>query len=412
MHAIEDVVGTKALNDPDFLRQVNELRRTDNTTNWYYLAREYVFLVLILTPTVCLFEAIRRGDVSWLWAVLVTPLVILCVGASQHRLATLAHEAVHYILFKNRLLNEVVSEWFCMLPILGDTHKYRIQHLGHHQYPNDPERDPDWGQMLKSGHKYRFPMSRGQFLWKCFFKQLLWVPALLRYILVRATFLVDGDGPYRMKRRTAPVLGLAGLAYHLALAGCLVCGVLAENWLLLAVIPVNLLVSMVLLLSLAPDEWFAKYAIVSDLPTRWQSRMRIVFNTLLLTSLAWLTVLTGAPAWLYYFVLWLIPLGTTFSLFMILRQLVQHGNADRERFTNTRIFRVHPLLSMSVFPLGMDYHLPHHLFPLVPHYNLRKLHAMLLDVADYREQGVIVEGYFFPRERPPLYPTVLDIMTR
>ena len=29
------------LNDPEFLRQVNELRRTDNVTNWFYLAREY-----------------------------------------------------------------------------------------------------------------------------------------------------------------------------------------------------------------------------------------------------------------------------------------------------------------------------------------------------------------------------------
>ena len=54
------------------------------------------------------------------------------------------------------------------------------------------------------------------------------------------------------------------------------------------------------------------------------------------------------------------------------------------RFANTRIFRVHPLISLSVFPIGNDFHLPHHLFPLVPHYNLRKLHALLMETAEYR----------------------------
>jgi fatty acid desaturase len=96
---------------------------------------------------------------------------------------------------------------------------------------------------------------------------------------------------------------------------------------------------------------------------------------------------------------------------MILRQLVQHGNGDRERYTNTRIFLVHPLIRMAVFPLGQDYHLPHHLFPLVPHFNLRKLHDLLLQADDYRRQAVIVKGYFIPDETPPPCPTVLDVMT-
>jgi fatty acid desaturase len=94
---------------------------------------------------------------------------------------------------------------------------------------------------------------------------------------------------------------------------------------------------------------------------------------------------------------------------MILRQIVQHGNANRERFTNTRIFLVHPLISMSVFPIGNDFHLPHHLFPLVPHYNLRKLHALLMGVDEYRRDATVVRGYFLPGEQPP---TVVDLMTR
>ena len=107
-----------------------------------------------------------------------------------------------------------------------------------------------------------------------------------------------------------------------------------------------------------------------------------------------------------------MPIGTSFSFYMILRQLVQHGNADRERFTNTRIFLVHPLIRMAVFPIGNDYHLPHHLFTMVPHYNLKALHELLLRTQPYHDQATIVPGYFFHDDQPLAHPTVLDLMTR
>ena len=96
---------------------------------------------------------------------------------------------------------------------------------------------------------------------------------------------------------------------------------------------------------------------------------------------------------------------------MILRQIVQHGGASQERFTNTRIFFVHPLLSMAVFPIGNDYHLPHHLFPMVPHYNLTELHDLLMRTEPYRDEATVVKGYFLSPERPPQHPTVVDLLT-
>jgi fatty acid desaturase len=137
---------------------------------------------------------------------------------------------------------------------------------------------------------------------------------------------------------------------------------------------------------------------------------RVTHLTLLVTALSWLTFLTGSWWAVYYLVLWLVPLGTTFAFFMILRQLVQHGNAGQGRFTNTRTFLVGRLIRFAVFPLGMDYHLPHHLFPLVPHYRIRELHELLLrESPEYREHGIVVEGYFFHR-RPPQHQTVLELM--
>ncbi len=140
--------------------------------------------------------------------------------------------------------------------------------------------------------------------------------------------------------------------------------------------------------------------------------LRWTFIALAAATLAWATLLTGMPWWLFYLVLWIVPLGSSFALFMVLRQLVQHGNADQARFTNTRVFTVNPLLGMAVFPIGNDYHLPHHLFPMVPHYNLRELHRLLMDKAVYQREAVLVRGYFLPPERPARHPTVLDVMTR
>ena len=404
---------TLSLNDPDILRQVNELRQTDNVTSWFYLAREYLFLGLVLGGTIAFYTYLEGAELSLLWAAPVTLLAVVLIGAGQQRLATLTHEAAHYMLFHNRLLNEIVSEWLCMFPIYGTTHSYRVQHLGHHQYPNDPERDPDWVQMLRSGHRFEFPMSRFRFLWHCVFKQVLNPLYCLRYALVRASYVVDkGEGtPYRMERRQSRVMTLVMVFYLLALVGTLAGLVLLGNYLLLALVSVGIWLAGITFFSLAPAVWFEDYFIKSDLPIRCQKCMRITFNTLVLTAVAFLTLSTGKPWWLYYFVLWMVPLGSSFAFFMILRQIVQHGNADTERFTNTRIFHVHWLISWAVFPIGNDYHLPHHLFPMVPHYNLKKLHGLLAQTEEYRRQAIVVEGYFLPPEIPPKHPTVMDLMT-
>lgn len=401
------------MQDPEFLRQVNALRRTDNWTNWYYLAREYLFLFVVVGGTIAFYHWLYAQELSWLWAIPITLLAIVCVGAGQHRLVTLTHEAAHYMLFKNRLLNEVVSELFCMFPVLAATHPYRVQHLGHHQYPNDPERDPDWEQMRRSGHRYTFPMGRWQFIWECVLKQMLWPPGPIRYILVRAGYKPDADegSPYRQITRVRPIIVIFSAVYLVSLIAVLTAFVWTDNPLLLGLVPALMLAAAVIFYAAVPETWYTLYLIKSDISSRWTACLRVAHITLTLTAVAWLTRVTGMPWWLYYIVLWVVPLGSSFSFYMIIRQIVQHGNADTERFTNTRIFLVNPLIGFAVFPIGNDYHLPHHLFPMVPHYNLRKAHELLLGTEEYPRQATLVEGYFLHKENPPRNPTVLDLMT-
>src|SRR5438132_13973863 len=97
------------LNSPDLLRRVNALRRTDNVTNWFYLLREYLYLCGVVGLTIAFYYL----DLGWYWDVAVTLLAITLIGAGQHRLTTLGHEASHYLLFRNRLLSELASDFLC-----------------------------------------------------------------------------------------------------------------------------------------------------------------------------------------------------------------------------------------------------------------------------------------------------------
>jgi fatty acid desaturase len=402
------------LNSPEMQRRVNDLRTINNLTNWFYLAREWFLLASILALTIAFYDWRESWGLAWLWNVPVTFMAVVLIGACQHRLTNLAHEASHYMLFHNRLLNELVSDWLCMFPMLSCTHHYRLQHLAHHQYVNDPEKDPDVFQMSESGHRYDFPMSRGRFVWECVIKQLVWFPKLIRYIRVRAKYNATGGGkgPYQTKGPRSKLLVLVGIGYLLGLIGTLGALVWLGDPLLLGVVPAVMLAAILTFYSLVPDRLYLHSLVKSDVPARYMTLMRITFLTVQFTAIAWLTYLTERPWWLYYFVLWIVPLFTTFSFFMIMRQIVQHGNAGSDRLTNTRIFRVNRLIQLAVFPLGMDWHLPHHLFPMVPHYRLKELHELLLETESYRKQAIVVEGYFLHREQPPENPTVLDLMAQ
>ena len=137
---------------------------------------------------------------------------------------------------------------------------------------------------------------------------------------------------------------------------------------------------------------------------------RVTYLALLYGALSAVQLAGWGAAWAYFGLLWLLPLFTTFPLFMILRQWVQHGNADRGRYTNTRVFLVGPLVRYAVFPFGMDYHLPHHLMASVPHYNLKQLHEIMLRDPEYRDKGIIVEGYFGDEDNALGHPTAMGVL--
>ena len=77
------------------------------------------------------------------WSPLLYLLAIAIIGARQHALLILMHDGVHYRLFRNRRLNEWVSEVVLGWPHLVAARSYRKNHIAHHRYLNS-EKDPDW----------------------------------------------------------------------------------------------------------------------------------------------------------------------------------------------------------------------------------------------------------------------------
>ena len=79
--------------------------------------------------------------------------------------------------------------------------------------------------------------------------------------------------------------------------------------------------------------------------------LRMTYVSLLFNGLAWLSLIEPYAA-AFYLLLWVVPIFTSFSFFMILRQLVQHGNGDRGWLTNTRVFFVNPADQLRRLPAG------------------------------------------------------------
>ncbi len=400
--------------------KIGRLRQVDNHTNLIYLAVEYLSLLAVIGGAVVFAEYRGAWGLVWAWNIPVFVTAIILVGALQHRLAGLGHESAHYSFSRNRFLNDLIPDIFCMFPLLTTIHFYRLFHLGHHQFTNDPERDPD---LLNLGHGKRaadFPMTRWRFITKIYFAIIVAPLRFLHYqwAYTKVNMLGLGRNVYAERdrgRREPPARGMR-LATVLGIA--YVAGLLLALRYLTAHDRVMLLVPagfagiglLAVVIHLLPDWAIYRSPLRQVYSTRFASVLRMSYYTVALVALTHLRWYTGGRSAIYPVLLWYIPLGTSFMFFMLLRDVYQHSNADDGRLTNSRVFFTDFFTRWAVFVYGQDMHIPHHLFPAVPHYRLGKLHELLKqDHTVYRSQVVETHGTFhdeFGRT------TILDEMTR
>jgi fatty acid desaturase len=126
-----------------------------------------------------------------------------------------------------------------------------------------------------------------------------------------------------------------------------------------------------------PDGIDAPRAIASeaaiDRARRIDRRHNLLFQVAVLAIMA-------AAGWLRaYLVYWALPLFTVVQVLIRFRAMADHaGVPDRStRLLNARTMVPHPVMAFLIAPHGEHYHIEHHLWPAIPHYNLARAHRLL-----------------------------------
>ncbi len=99
-------------------------------------------------------------------------------------------------------------------------------------------------------------------------------------------------------------------------------------------------------------------------------------------------------------VLWLLPMATWSMMITRIRNIAEHAVVpdDNDPLRNARTTKAGPLTRLVLAPYSVNYHVEHHLFMWVPHYNLPHLHRILM------KKGV--------GERMEIQPNYLTVLRR
>lgn len=117
-----------------------------------------------------------------------------------------------------------------------------------------------------------------------------------------------------------------------------------------------------------------------------------------------IAALLAAGYGLAFVALWLVPLLTVYQVILRIRGVLEHGAVDEgDGLRNARtIVSPNPFARFLLGPHHVSYHLEHHLYPGVPHYNLPALHAALAE--DPRFAGALVMTSYLDALRDCVLP--------
>ncbi len=246
-------------------------------------------------------------------------LAILLLSGVHVGLAVLAHDAAHRSLFANSRLNDGLGQYFCALPNFNNMPLYRAYHMTHHRNAGTAK-DPD-RVMVE-----RYPIPR----------------ASLRRKLLR-----DLSGQSGIKFLIGTVAMTAGYWKY--------------------------------------QQTGVTERLAYEKPMRFFDYARIFAGNGGVVSIAWQFAIWGVlfglgHGWLY--LLWVAAYFVPFPFFMRIRVLADHA-AVHDQYSSSaldhaRSTQANWLEKLLLAPHNEHYHLEHHLMPSAPHWNLPKLHALLV----------------------------------
>jgi fatty acid desaturase len=116
---------------------------------------------------------------------------------------------------------------------------------------------------------------------------------------------------------------------------------------------------------------------LDDTSAKLRAEARADRNFVIGFHLAALAIAAASGFLLEYLVLWVLPLVTVVQAILRLRAIAEHGATSdfSSPLTAARTNVAPAWLEWLIFPHQVNYHIEHHLYASVPHYNLPELHA-------------------------------------
>ncbi len=116
---------------------------------------------------------------------------------------------------------------------------------------------------------------------------------------------------------------------------------------------------------------------LDDTSSKLKDEARTDRNTVIVFHVAALAFFAAIGHLTEYLVLWILPLVTVVQAILRLRAIAEHGATTdfSSPLTAARTNLAGPLVEWLIFPHHVNYHIEHHLYASVPHYNLPALHA-------------------------------------
>lgn len=123
-------------------------------------------------------------------------------------------------------------------------------------------------------------------------------------------------------------------------------------------------------------------------------RERLVMYVLfgLMAGILWWT-----NGWIEFLFLWILPLLTVTPVLLRIRSISEHMGlpdcygTDASRHVDATWFE-----KISIAPLNANYHVAHHIFPSVPHYNLPRLNEILFKNPKFAARANRTRSYLLP----------------
>ncbi len=98
------------------------------------------------------------------------PLTLVMVASRMNCFVVLMHEGAHYLLNKNKTLNDIITNFFCSFPLQISTEAYRKTHFKHHQHTQTMQ-DPNY-VIMQNAEAWHFPKPKKE-LTQIFIKDFL-----------------------------------------------------------------------------------------------------------------------------------------------------------------------------------------------------------------------------------------------